>query len=114
LSPEEQKQALLKPDTVVNVGGAVEKQRALDQVKQEGYFKSPKFRAEVQRDVMSLNKEDWRLWNDKEKNDAIKIEADKRIRNANPGVQYGKMGGVEGWYGKDKNGKYTLIAPWSR
>lgn len=112
LTPEERKQVLTKPSVEIKIEGAVEKQRALATEKEKSYLKTARFRANVQKDVMSLNKDMWIRWTKVQKADAIKIETNKRIRQSYPSAQYGESNGKQGWYIKEKD-KWVLVSPWN-
>lgn len=112
LSDDEKKESLLKPDFVISLGNKLKQEDAVALQKQNRYLKSPKFRSDVQKDVMALNKDDWGIWDKNQKADALRVETDKRIRQTYPDAQYGKLGSAEGWYTKIEN-KWVLISPWN-
>jgi len=81
--------------------------------KDVAYLNSPKFIADVTKDVSQLNKFDWDLWDQNQRDVAIKREADKRVRINYPNAQYGVQNGKTGWYVKEGD-RYELVTPWSK
>lgn len=73
---------------------------------------SPKFQSSVTKDVKQLNSFEWDLWGEGERENAIRSEADKRVRITYPNATFGVQDGKMGWYIKEGN-KYKLVAPWS-
>jgi len=112
LSDEEKKQVLMKPDIQITLDNKLKTQAALDLQKQNQYFKSPKFRADVQKDVKSLGGYKWDMMHPPQQADAIRKETDKRIKQTYPAAKYGDMGGTKGWY-VEAEGAWTLISPWN-
>ena len=109
MTPSEQKQTVMKPTVEVKVGSAVEKQKALGKVKQEQYYKSPKFRTDVQKTVIQAKQKMWVRMTKGQKSDELRVEADKQVKqHYGEDLQFGQLGGKKGWY----RGK-TLIIPWT-
>lgn len=99
-----------KPETVINVGNIEAKKKAEDMA----YMKSSKFRADIIKDVRSVNKDEWDLADTQNaKDELVKAEADVRIKNMYPSATYGKGKEGRGWYIKNDNGTYELVVPWN-
>jgi len=83
-------------------------------LKDEAYYKGPKFIEDVGKDVKNLTGRKYKWMTPAQIEEQEKILADKRVRIRYPDAQYGEQDGKVGWYTKDADGNYKLEIPWSK
>jgi len=85
-----------------------------EKLKDEAYYKGPKFIEDVSKDVKNLTGRKYKWMTPKQIADQEELLADKRVRIRYPDAEYGDIDGQVGWYTKDADGNYKLEIPWSR
>lgn len=75
---------------------------------------NPKFMAEVEDHVKKMNSTGitgWKYMSPRQKRNAVRAEADRRIRTVFGDAEHAEINGKQGWWIKDENGNPVMVAP---
>lgn len=120
LSPEERAEYFSKiGNTEINIGDIHKKVSAQKQAEIRAELKTPDFRTNAQKDSKNLmGANEWTMLTPNEQSELVIHEMAMRVQAAYPSARVEFLRddetGVYGWYVKDKQGKYELVATWGK